>query len=155
MKIRGVRFDTGGRRNAVQDSSRGWNAWIPGVFCAVLVFWVPFLARTLPAQQLPGEPARVSSMNESDNRSQMNSRAVPAPADAENLRRLAQLNFLRRKEMAEDTDRLQALAHALNAEMIDTSTDQLPMDGLQKAAQIEKLAHGVRVKMKASVTQIH
>jgi len=57
--------------------------------------------------------------------------------------------------MAEDTDRLQALAHALNAEMIDTSTDQLPMDGLQKAAQIEKLAHGVRVKMKASVTQIH
>jgi len=64
---------------------------------------------------------------------------------------LEQLNQLRHKEMASDTERLLALANQLKAETDKASKDTLSMDTVRQAEQIEKLAHNVREKMRTSV----
>lgn len=54
----------------------------------------------------------------------------------------------RRKRLMADTARLVALTHELQAEVDNTSRDVLSLDVIRKAAEIEKLAHDVRERMK-------
>jgi hypothetical protein len=75
----------------------------------------------------------------------------------ENQKRFEQLNLQRHKEMTSDTEKLLALANQLKAETDKSSTgksskDALSMEAVRQAEQIEKLAHTVREKMKASVS---
>jgi len=65
-------------------------------------------------------------------------------------KKLAEQNALRQKQMTEDTAKLLQLATELKAEMDKSSKDTLSMNVVRKAEQIEKLAHAVREKMKAS-----
>jgi len=68
------------------------------------------------------------------------------------LKFLERLNVARQKEMTADTQRLLALANQLQAET-DSAAGQIPViEAVRQAEQIEKLAHSVREKMKASVT---
>lgn len=57
-------------------------------------------------------------------------------------------NALRRKQLAEDSDRLYALAVALKAEVDKTNKDVLSLGVIRKADEIEKLAHNVKEEMK-------
>lgn len=57
-------------------------------------------------------------------------------------------NALRRKQLAEDSDRLYALAVALKAEVDKTNKDVLSLAVIRKADEIEKLAHNVKEEMK-------
>jgi DNA topoisomerase VI subunit B len=69
----------------------------------------------------------------------------------ESLKRIEELNALRQKELTSDTARLVALA----SEVKDAAaaTKEAPtMTEVQKVEQIEKLAHQVQQKMKATVT---
>lgn len=63
----------------------------------------------------------------------------------------AAANALRQKEIADDTAKLLQLANDLKAEMDKTGKDTLNMNVVRKAEQIEKLAHQVRDKMRASL----
>jgi hypothetical protein len=71
----------------------------------------------------------------------------------DNTKRFEQLNVLRHKEMASDTEKLVALANQVKTEMDTASHDSLSMESVRQVEQIEKLAHTVRDKMRASVSE--
>jgi hypothetical protein len=54
----------------------------------------------------------------------------------------------RQKRMVSDTDRLLALANELKADMDKTTKDQLSIEVIRKAEEIEKLAKNVKERMK-------
>lgn len=66
-------------------------------------------------------------------------------------RRLNQLNAAQHKSMVADTDRLLKLITELNAEISSTNPSALTAQQLRKIAEIEKLAHNVKDKMRMSV----
>lgn len=54
----------------------------------------------------------------------------------------------RRKRLEADTAKLVALTSELQAEVAKASKDELSLDVVRKAAEIEKLAHDVKERMK-------
>jgi hypothetical protein len=66
-------------------------------------------------------------------------------------RRLRQLNAVQHKSLVEDTDKLLKLVTELNSEISRTNTSTLTPEQLRKVAEIEKLAHNVKDKMRTSV----
>jgi hypothetical protein len=70
----------------------------------------------------------------------------------ENQKRFEKLNLQRQKEMTSDTEKLLALANQLKTAADKNSKDVLSMESVREAEQIEKLAHNVRQKMRASVS---
>ena len=56
-------------------------------------------------------------------------------------------NDARHKRLAEDADRLLALSTELKADVDKTPKDELSLEVVRKAAEIEKLAHDVRQRM--------
>ena len=60
-------------------------------------------------------------------------------------------NAERRRQIAEDSARLLKLAAELKAEVDKTTKDTLSLGVIRKADEIERLAHGVREKMKLTV----
>ena len=74
----------------------------------------------------------------------------PGDLDPVEQERRRALNAERRKSMVSDTSKLLKLAAELNAEVSSANPDSLSLDQLRKLAQIEKLAHGVKEKMKLS-----
>jgi HAMP domain-containing protein len=66
-------------------------------------------------------------------------------------RRLQQLNAAQHKSMVADTDKLLKLVTELNTEIANTNPDSLTPQQLRKIAEIEKLAHNVKDKMRMSV----
>lgn len=69
-------------------------------------------------------------------------------------KQLEELNALRQKEMTVDTNQLVILAIQLKAETDATSREKLSVAELRKVEQIEKLARGVRDKMRSSVGSV-
>lgn len=57
-------------------------------------------------------------------------------------------NEERRKQIVDDSSRLLKLAAELKAEVERTGKDMLSLDVIRKADDIERLAHGVKQKMK-------
>jgi len=70
----------------------------------------------------------------------------------DNRKRFEQLNLQRHKEMTSDTEKLLALANQLKDETDKAAKDALSMNAVRQAEQIEKLAHSVRDKMRASIS---
>jgi hypothetical protein len=78
---------------------------------------------------------------------------MPAPTpdpmhahmDAE---RMKAMNDDRQKRLSADVDRLLALTNELKAGLDKTNKDQLSLEVMRKAAEIEKLAHDVQSRMK-------
>ena len=66
-------------------------------------------------------------------------------------RRLRQLNAVQHKSMVDDTDKLLKLVTELNSEISRTNTSTLTPEQLRRVAEIEKLAHNVKDKMRTSV----
>jgi len=60
-------------------------------------------------------------------------------------------NAARKKQLADDSAKLLALAVALKAEVDKTNKDTLSLSVIRKADEIEKLAHNVKEKMKLTV----
>ena len=68
--------------------------------------------------------------------------------DQVNQERLEKYRELRQQEIRRDTDKLYQLTGELKEYMDKNSATVLSLDMLKKADTIEKLAHGVRQKMK-------
>jgi len=66
-------------------------------------------------------------------------------------KRLRLLNADRQKQMVSDTNKLLKLAHELDSEISSATPDTLTADQLHKLADIEKLAHNIKDKMRESV----
>ena len=60
-------------------------------------------------------------------------------------------NAERKKQIAEDSAKLLKLATELKTEVDKTSKDTLSLTVIRKADEIEKLAHGVKEKMKLTI----
>jgi hypothetical protein len=60
-------------------------------------------------------------------------------------------NVERKRQIADDTAKLLELATQLKAEVDKTSKDTLSINVIRKAESIEKLAHGVKEKMKLTM----
>jgi hypothetical protein len=60
----------------------------------------------------------------------------------------AAANTERRRQIAEDTSRLLKMAAQLKAEVDKTNKDTLSLNVIREAEDIERLAHGVKEKMK-------
>jgi nitric oxide reductase activation protein len=63
----------------------------------------------------------------------------------------AAANAERKKQIADDTEKLLKLAADLKAEVDKTSKDTLSLNVIRRADEIERLAHSVKEKMKLSV----
>jgi hypothetical protein len=71
--------------------------------------------------------------------------SVRAHMDAQQQR---MLNDDRHKRMEDDAAKLVALSNELKTEVDKTGKDELSLDVIRKAAEIEKLAHDVQSRMK-------
>ncbi|KAA6457971.1 hypothetical protein DYQ86_21655 [Acidobacteria bacterium AB60] len=60
-------------------------------------------------------------------------------------------NSERKRQISDDTTRLLELATQLKAEVDKTGKDTLSLNVIRKAESIEKLAHGVKEKMKLTI----
>ncbi len=60
-------------------------------------------------------------------------------------------NAERRKQLVDDSTKLLVLATQLKTEVDKTNKDTLSINVIKKAAEIEKLAHDVRIKMRLVV----
>jgi len=69
-------------------------------------------------------------------------------------RRMRQLSALQHKSMVSDTDRLLSLVKELNAEISNSTEASLTAEQLRKVAEIEKLAHSVKDKMRITVQPV-
>ena len=69
-------------------------------------------------------------------------------------RRMRQLNATQHKQMVSDTEKLVKLVTELNADINKTAPAALTPDQLRKVAEIEKLAHSVKDKMRSSVQAV-
>ncbi len=65
-------------------------------------------------------------------------------------KRARQLNVALHKSMVSDTDKLLQLVTELNAEISNTNSGSLTPEQLRMVAEIEKLAHSVKDKMRTS-----
>lgn len=72
----------------------------------------------------------------------------PALSPEMQERQARSLNNERQKRLVADTDKLLALATELKQEVDKTNKDVLSVDVIKKADAIEKLAHGVKERMK-------
>jgi hypothetical protein len=94
----------------------------------------------------------VPPMNPASNPTPDANRFLESSLKAQDSRKqIDQLNTLRQKEMNADMAKLVILAIQLKAETDATSREKLTMIDLRKVEAIEKLAKGVRDKMKATV----
>jgi hypothetical protein len=78
---------------------------------------------------------------------QIETMATPVYAE----KRLKMLNAAQHQSMVADTDRLVRLVADLNAQINSSNASTLTVEQLRMVAEIEKLAHNVRDKMRMSV----
>jgi hypothetical protein len=94
----------------------------------------PFSPSAADPGALPSD--RVPDMMDSMTRGRMNEERVKA------------LNDARHRRLEEDAARLQALSTELKSDVDKTDKDELSLDVMRKAGEIEKLAHDVQSRMK-------
>jgi len=133
--------------------------WVRGLVCLAVVTAIPFSAGVSQSPQ-PGmsgepQPRDISSwppISPLANRTADANRILEDSMKLkENQKRIEELNLLRQKEMTSDTAKLLALANELKAETDKSTGAALSMNEVRKVEEIEKLAHSVRDKMKATV----
>ena len=70
----------------------------------------------------------------------------------DNLKRFESINVQRQKDLTSDTAKLIELAHELKTETDKGMPEALSILEIRQAEAIEKLAHSIQGKMKASVS---
>jgi len=133
--------------------------WVWGLFCLVVVMAMPMTIVNSQVQQNGGipnparDPSGLPPINPLVNRHPDQNRILEdSMRSADNQKRLAELNVQRQKQMNDDTAKLLLLASELKTETAKSGNDSLSIVEVRKAELIEKLAHNVRERMKASVT---
>lgn len=133
--------------------------WAVRVVCLAVLLSMPFQAGVSQIQENNGlaqpmhDPSGLPPLSPLIDRHPDNNRLLEdAMKLQDNRKRFTQLNLQRQKEMTEDTAKLLALANQLKSQMDPASKNALSIESLREAEQIEKLAHTVRDKMRATVS---
>ena len=134
--------------------------WIRGLACLAVLVAIPYSAGVSQSPIAPNGGLPGNGRN-SQGFAALPEVANPHPDGVRILqdsmksqdeqKKLSEQNELRQKQMTEDTAKLLQLATELKTEMDKSTKDTLSMNVVRKAEQIEKLAHTVREKMKASI----
>jgi hypothetical protein len=132
--------------------------WVRGLACLAVLVAIPYSAGFSQSQSNGGLPgngktsAGFPALPENANPHPDNNRILlDAMKAQDDQKKLEAQNQLRQKQMTDDTAKLLQLANELKTEMDKSTKDTLSMNVVRKAEQIEKLAHSVREKMKASI----
>jgi hypothetical protein len=106
----------------------------------------------LTAQNLPGSIPRnpMGQPNPQSPAGRLGGVPLDDPLDNEKAYRAT--NADRQKSIVSDTDKLMKLVSQLDAEVARSGAEKLSSAQLRKMAEIEKLAHDVKVKMSTSVS---
>ena len=117
----------------------------------VLMFVVGM--RTVPVaaqqQQMPTAPPQLSTPSSPTPPSLRSMGDEPNPMrDSMQDQAIRQINEQRRKRMLDDANKMVQLSNELKADVEKTQKDELSMEVLKKAAEVEKLAHDVQQRMK-------
>jgi hypothetical protein len=138
-------------RITTQGAEPPWNLvrrWIrPAAGLAVLT---ALLAAAQPAQQSTANPDRPYLLPEANRLPDKNDQMQLHDNQAKK-QDFEAANAERKKQIADDTSKLLELATQLKAEVDKTSKDTLSINVIRKAESIEKLAKGVKEKMKLTV----
>ena len=131
---------------------------VRNLVCLAAVTAIPFSAGISRAQQsgdpVPRDLASWPPINPLANRTADANRILEDSMKLQdNRRRFEKLNLQRQKEMTSDTEKLLALAGQLKSETDKISREALSMEAVQQVEEIEKLAHSVRDKMRATITR--
>jgi hypothetical protein len=132
--------------------------WVRGLVCLAVVTSMPFAAGVPQSQVGNGLPYPPPSpglppMNRTANPTADANRLMEDSMKLQNnLKRFEKMNLQRQKEMTSDTARLIELAHQLKTETDKGTPDTLSILDIRKAELIEKLAHSIQAKMRASVS---
>ncbi len=132
--------------------------WAGGLVCLAVVMFVPFAAG-FPQSQIgnglpypppsPGTPPMNRTANPTADANRLMEDSMK---HQDNLKRFELMNVQREKEMTSDTEKLLELAHQLKVETDKSAPEPLSMLDIRKAEAIEKLAHSIQGKMRASVS---
>lgn len=117
---------------------------------AIAVFFL--LTAYSEAQTLPPVPPQGTSRRLPPPRDPEMDERIGAPSQAIFYeKRIQMLNAEQHRSMVADTDRLVKLIADLNAQINNSKASSLTPEQLRTIAEIEKLAHNVRDKMRMSV----
>ena len=127
-----------------------WNrAWIVGALLGVGSVIAPAgVAKQAASDRLPqlqtpssvANPAKSSPLDRDDEPNPMRDRMEAQAAKARNSDRF--------KRLTADTDKLLKLSTELKEDVDKTTKNEMSLDVIRKAAEIEKLAHDVKERMK-------
>jgi hypothetical protein len=132
-------------------------AWVRSLVCLAAVTFMPFAAG-LPQQVGNGLPYPPPSpgmppMNQMANPTADANRLMQdSMKHQDNLKRFELMNVQRQKEMTSDAAKLIELAHQLKTETDKGTPERLSVFEIREAELIEKLAHNIQHKMRASVS---
>ena len=133
-------------------------AWARGLVCLVVVALMPFAAGFPQSQVGNGLPYPAASpgmppMNRTANPTADANRLMEdSMKKQDNLKRFESINVQRQKDLTSDTAKLIELAHELKTETDKGMPEALSILEIRQAEAIEKLAHSIQGKMKASVS---
>jgi hypothetical protein len=160
MRIRDIRSDAFRRLDLRSGPTLKLAPWAIPIVCLAMSVVNPLTPHVSLAQQSGNvqTPANMHDFSQWPPISPLANRTADANRIMEdsmksqdNLKRLAELNSQRKKEMTADTDKLVALANELKTAADKVDKDPISMESVRKAEAIAKLARDVRVKMKATV----
>jgi hypothetical protein len=118
----------------------GWHFGARRALALVMLLVLPIAA------QSPGVPSG-SPVNRSRQQQQQDQPDSSPMSSSLDARRITQLNLIRQKNMASDAEKLLRIARELSNDANADSSALSPAERMHKAAEIEKLAKGVREKM--------
>jgi len=128
--------------------------WKVGCAGAIVVLMLGAGGRTSPAagqqQHQPGGTPDLSQPTNAPHLPNMSSAdSTPDPMRATMKEQMIRdANIQRHKKMLDDANKMVQLANELKADVEKTQKDELSLEVMKKAAEVEKLAHDVQQKMK-------
>jgi hypothetical protein len=125
--------------------------------CAAAIAFAMFLAFSAPCSGQTSNNGQITNNGQLTRRAPSIQRDID-PSQMESMgtpmfyeKRLKMLNAAQHQSMVADTDRLLKLVADLNSQINKSNSNELTPEQLRMVAEIEKLAHSVKDKMRMSV----
>jgi hypothetical protein len=124
------------------------------VWCLLWIFALPVVAHSEPSAEPESASSSPPQFAPADQSNPTPPGQRPSPEDQERARiekdMAKKINQERQAHLKRDTEQLLKLANELKQYVDKSNENILSLDVIKKAEEIEKLAHSVKEKMKAS-----
>jgi hypothetical protein len=133
--------------NVLKSSARQYVCAVALMLGLVTLFSLPSCGQASPTNNGAQLPRRIPPPREIEQQPMESMGTTPVFYE----KRLQMLNAAQHQAMVADTDRLLKLVADLNSQINSSNSSALTPDQLRMVADIEKLAHSVKDKMRMSV----